>query len=87
MAKFGANFLARFVFTADWNFLEGKLSARTSQSSDFASSTIVPQLSKCLKFEAVRSIKLIKGFEFEQTNKQTRPMHVLLFTEWFIIIV
>ena len=31
---------------------------------------IVPQLSKCLKFEAVRGIKLIKEFEFEQTKKQ-----------------
>ena len=35
---------------------------------------MVPQLSKCLKFEAVGEggggIKLIKGFEFEQTNKQ-----------------
>ena len=37
--------------------------------------TVVPQLSKCLQIEAVRGgggggIKLIKGFEFEQTNKQ-----------------
>ena len=35
--------------------------------------TIVPQLSKGLKFEAVRrfgGIKLFKGFEFKQTNKQ-----------------
>ena len=78
MAKFGANFLARFVFTADWNFLEGKLSARTSQSSDFASSTIVQQLSKCLKFEAVRGINLIKEFEFEQTNKQDPCMYCCL---------
>ena len=48
---------------------------------------IVPQLRKCLKFEAVRGIKLIKGFEFEQTNKQTRPIRVLLFTEWLIIFI
>ena len=32
--------------------------------------SILPQLSKCLKFEAVRGgITLIKGFEFEQTKK------------------
>ena len=27
LAKYGANVLARFVFTTDWNFLEGKLNA------------------------------------------------------------
>ena len=27
LAKYGANLLARFVFTTDWNFLEGKLNA------------------------------------------------------------
>ena len=50
--------------------------------------SIVSQLSEYLKFEAIRGIKprikLIKGFEL---NKQTRPMRVLLFTEWLIIII
>ena len=43
--------------------------------------SIEPQLSKCLKFEAVREIKLIKWFEFKQRDI-TRPMHVFLFTKW-----
>ena len=37
--------------------------------------TVVPQLSKCLKFEMVREIKLIKGFEL---NKQTNKTHVCI---------
>ena len=50
-------------------------------------STIVPQLSKCQKFESVwgRGIKLIKWSEFEQRDI-TRPMRVLLPTEWRVII-
>ena len=48
--------------------------------------TILPQLSKCPKFEAVQGVKLIKWFEFEQREIK-RPMRVLLFTEWRIIII
>ena len=40
---------------------------------------IVSQLSKCVKFEAVWGGGV-------STDQITRPMHVLLFTEWSIII-
>ena len=38
LAKFGANFLARFVFTTD-TFWRASLALEKSQYSDFASST------------------------------------------------
>ena len=40
--------------------------------------SMVPQLSKCLKFEAVWD-----GVEPDQ-RVITRPMRVLLFTEWYV---
>ena len=46
---------------------------------------IVPQLSKCLKFEAVWAVLTDQIFEFEQRGI-TGLMRVLLFTEWRVII-
>ena len=47
---------------------------------------IVLQLSKCLKFEAIQGVRLMKGFAFKQRDI-TRPVSVLLFRQWHIIII
>ena len=45
--------------------------------------SVVPQLNKCLKFEAIRGVRLIQGFVFKKGYK--RPVPVLLFREWLTI--
>ena len=42
--------------------------------------TIVPQLSKCLKFEAIWGNRMTKGFVFKHRDI-TRPVRILLFRE------
>ena len=43
-------------------------------------------LSKCLKFEVIRGIRLIKGFVFKQKDI-TRPVRLLSFGEWHTVII
>ena len=62
--------------------LSGKISHKKS-TIIFA---IVPQLSTCLKFEAIRGDQTDKRFAFKQRDI-TRPVHVLLFGKWHTIII
>ena len=46
----------------------------------------VPQLSKCLKFDAIRGDQTDQRICI-QTKRYKRPMRVLLFREWLTIII
>ena len=48
-------------------------------------SVIIPQLSKCLKSDVTRGIRLTKGLVFEKSDI-IRPVPVLLIREWHTII-